>query len=82
MKTGELIKLLEKYPPDTLIIKRSDNFELNGALVDVGYVSTTRVEKREEEFVDAFDYTHYHSEVYRHVFNNEKEFIEVVVLND
>lgn len=61
---GELKKFLENLPDDMLLVKRSDNFELRGA-IDVGiYPLVEKFRVENQEFTDGFDYEKYHHDVY------------------
>ena len=62
---GELKKFLEKLDDNMPLVKKSDNFELRGAIIEGNYyprVAKFRTEKR--WFRDAFDYIDYAIEVY------------------
>ena len=66
MKTvKELKEFLKDLPDDMLILKKSDNFELRGA-IDAGiYVKVGKYKATMETFVDGFDYESYQHEVYQ-----------------
>ena len=80
MKTvKDIIELLSKYPPDTIVIRKSDNFEQGGSYVDMrGSVSLYRAKKKKENFRDAFDYETYQSEVWK-LFEEDGQ--DVLIIN-
>ena len=64
MTLGDLRKLTKDLPDDTKIITISDNFELEGNMVEARSVSLAKVRQEKKWFTDDFDYTDYCSTVY------------------
>lgn len=61
---GELKEFIKDLDDNMPLVKRSDNFELRGA-IDVGIYPIVENFKTEiREFVDGFDYETYYHEVY------------------
>jgi len=79
MKTvKDLIDLLSKYPSDTIVIKRTDNFEQGNSYVDVtGYIAEHKAKKKKEGFRDAFDGGSYTSEVWK-LFEKDGEDVLII----
>lgn len=65
MKTvGELKDFIKDLNDDMPIVKRSDNFELKGA-IDIGiYPRVNKFKTVTREFMDKFDYETYYHDVY------------------
>jgi len=65
MKVKDAIEALQKLDPEAILLKKSDNFEQNGATVPVSHfgVYPSAKEKR-VTFRDAFDGDTYESTVY------------------
>lgn len=72
LTVGELKKLLEKVDDNIPVIMRSDNFELHGSSVDIHGIHLFKMKKVEKEFIDAFDYGHYFSEIYEYDENGQE----------
>lgn len=65
MKVKDLIDKLKTMDQDAVVIVASDNFELNGATVEVHYVHEHKGGSKENRiFRDAFDGETYDKEVY------------------
>ena len=61
---GELKDFIKNLDDDMPLVKRSDNFELRGA-IDVGiYPRVEKFKSEIREFMDGFDYETYYHEVY------------------
>lgn len=61
---GELKEFIKDLDDNMPLVKRSDNFELRGA-IDVGIYPIVENFKTEiKEFIDGFDYETYYHEVY------------------
>lgn len=73
MTAKQLIDILRKYPADTPLITSSDNFELNGARVDMRTPYEVKVKHVSRQFRDAFDGESYSKEVYETVIDKTKE---------
>jgi hypothetical protein len=72
MKVKELVEKLLKMDQEATVITRSDNFELNGADVELKYVSEYKTgSKRVESFRDAFDGGKYSAETWSRLGGNE-----------
>ena len=63
MKAKELAKLLMENPEAEVIIT-SDNFELNHSLIPVSRVHPLKGRIDSKQFMDAFDYEYYHTDVF------------------
>lgn len=64
MKVKELMEKLAKVDPEAHVIKTSDNFEQENALVAASTISVSRATIREKTCVDGFDSTVYTKKVY------------------
>ena len=61
---GELKKYIENLDDNMPLVKRSDNFELRGA-IDAGiYPRVEKFKTETREFMDGFDYKTYYHEIY------------------
>lgn len=61
---GELKEFIKGLNDDMPIVKRSDNFELRGA-IDIGiYPRVNKFKVERKEFMDGFDYETYYHDVY------------------
>lgn len=60
----ELKEILDTLPEDSVIISKSDNFELRGDRVQGACIKTCKVRKETKSFRDAFDNSYYNKEVY------------------
>jgi hypothetical protein len=77
MKVKELIEKLLKEDQEATVVKTSDNFELNGATVEVnGFYSTTAT-KVKRNFRDAFDGESYDSDVWSLLSNGDTKIIKI-----
>lgn len=66
MKVKDLIKILQDFDGESVVISHSDNFELNGALTPISYAHLyPHGEMKMEYFQDAFDGVQYSHEVYQ-----------------
>lgn len=64
MKVKELIKELNKFPQDAIVLVTSTNFELNYSDVALSYIYAIPAKKIKREFRDAFDGESYHKDIY------------------
>lgn len=67
MNVGELIKKLQTFPKNAIVVTTSDNFEMNNATVELKSVYSFKGEIVEKRFRDAFDGGSYTSKVIRHL---------------
>lgn len=66
MKVKDLIKILQDFDGESVVISHSDNFELNGSLTPISYVHLyPHGEMKMGHFRDAFDGFQYTHEVYQ-----------------
>jgi len=66
---GELKAFIESLDDNTPLISRSGNFELNGEIICGAEVSTNKFRVESKEFLDAFDYEKYRTDVYTYDVN-------------
>jgi len=68
-KLKEFIKELDDNMP---LIATSDNFELNGEIIQGIHPTVAGFSVVSKEFLDAFDYERYHKDVYVYDGNGQK----------
>lgn len=72
MKVKELVEQLLKFDQEATVITRSDNFELNGASVELKYVSEYKTgSTQSESFRDAFDGGRYSTQTWSRIGGTE-----------
>jgi hypothetical protein len=69
---GELKALIESLDDNTPLISKSGNFELNGEIVCGAEFSINKFKIESKEFLDAFDYERYHTDVYTYDANGNE----------
>lgn len=61
---GMLKKYIEDLDDNTPLISKSNNFELNGEIIEGADFMKENFRVENKEFFDAFDYETYHKDVY------------------
>ena len=64
MTVEKAIEILQKQNPKAKLILKSDNFELNGAYVDLEIINPDKATEKKEQFRDAFDGGKYSTKVW------------------
>lgn len=80
MTVAEYITYLSKLPQDAIVVASSDNFELNGAIVEVRAPYEVELKREIRTFRDAFDYGTYSVEVFTTPLKEEDKTITCVIL--
>lgn len=71
MKVKELVEQLLKEDQEATVVKTSDNFELNHAIVEVQTIGVYKGNKVNKSFYDAFDGESYNKDVWELFSGNE-----------